>query len=524
MTKSDRSATSGLVRLGGVFARRRWVWLPFVIVTPLIVFLSTRSDPPSYSASAEVFLNLQNQLYGGVGDPTVWEQFRTMDTQLRLATLPAIGYEVADALELHDRDGASVGAQTSAASLGNTDIIRFTTTDPSPVMARRIATEYARQYVAFRQDFDTATLSSTIAGLDHELRRLERAGQQGGAAYQDVQSKRRQLATAVELQRGNTTLVREADTASRVTPRWRRDAVEALVLALIAGLGLAYVIDALDFRLRTPGDIAEALGATLLATVPLPRRPVLRRRARGTLVTRMEPESEAEGIRRLRQSVELVSSPSLSGVLLVTSAAATGTKEPVAARLALALARGGASVGLVDVDLRDPTLHRLFGIPAAPGVTDVLRGAPLRDVSQPVAVDRPDERRLVSLGAPPPTPAEARGRLEIVPAGVVDVESAEALTGLAAADLVEALRERTDLVLLEGPPLMTSSDALLLARHADGLVLVAGAGTVTLGSSHEVVQAVRRAGTPVLGVVVTERLRRPAAGPAQSRRPVPRHA
>jgi polysaccharide biosynthesis transport protein len=525
MTKSDRSATSGLVRLGGVFARRRWVWLPFVIVTPLIVFFSTRSDPPSYSASAQVFLNLQNQLYGGVGDPTVWEPYRTMDTQIRLATLPIIGYEVAEALQLRDRDGGSVGAHTSVASLGDTDIIRFTTTDPSPVMARRIATEYARQYVAFRQEFDTATLSRTIAGLDRELRRLARAGQKGDAAYEDVRSKRRQLATAVDLQRGNTTLVREADTASEVAPRWRRDALEALVFALIAGLGLAYVIDALDRRLRTSQDIAEALGGTLLATVPLPRRPILRRGAQATLVTRTAPESEAEGIRRLRQSLELVSSPSLSGVLLVTSAAATGTKEPVAPRLGLALARGGASVAVVDVDLRGPTLHRLFGVPAAPGVTDFLRGAPLREVSHPVSVDLPEEKRLVSLGAPPPAPAEARGRLEIVPAGVVDAESTEALTGLAAGDLVEALRERTDLVLLEGPPLMTSSDTLLLARHADGLVLVAGAGTVTLGSSHEVVQAVRRVGTPVLGVVVTERLRRRPQRLAQrSRRPVPRHA
>ena len=169
-------------------------------------------------------------------------------------------------------------------------------------MARRIATEYARQYVAFRQEFDTATLSRTIAGLDGELRRLARAGQKGSAAYEDVRSKRRQLATAVDLQRGNTSLVREADIASEVPPRWRRDALEALVLALVAGLGLAYVIDALDRRLRTSQDIAAALGGTLLATVPLPSRPILRRRSQATLVTRTAPESEAEGIRRLRQS------------------------------------------------------------------------------------------------------------------------------------------------------------------------------------------------------------------------------
>src|SRR5262245_57068532 len=100
MTKSDRSAISGLLRLGGVFSRRRWVWLPFVIVTPLIVFFSTRSDPPSYSASAQVLLNRQNQLYAGVGDPTAWEEERTMETQLELARLPILGHRVAERLAL----------------------------------------------------------------------------------------------------------------------------------------------------------------------------------------------------------------------------------------------------------------------------------------------------------------------------------------------------------------------------------------------------------------------------------------
>ena len=102
-------------------------------------------------------------------------------------------------------------------------------------------------------------------------------------------------------------------------------------------------------------------------------------------------------------------------------------------------------------------------------MTDFLRGAPLREVEPSGLLDRPEEQAARLARRAAARPAEARGRLEIVPSGVVDAESTEALTGLAARDLVEALRERTDLVLLEGPPLMTSSDALLLARHADGL-------------------------------------------------------
>ena len=300
MTKSDRSATSGLVRLGGVFTRRRWVWLPFVIVTPLIVFFSTRTRSPVLlvvgpgSSSTCRTSSTAASATRPSGSP-----YRTMDTQIRLATLPIIGYKVAEALELRDRDGGAVGAQTSVASLGDTDIIRFTTTDPSPVMARRIATEYARQYVAFRQEFDTATLGRTIAGLDRELRTARaRRRRRAARRTRTCRSKRRQLATAVDLQRGNTS------SCARRTPRRRSpraggdDAMEALVFALIAGLGLAYVIDVLDRRLRTPRTSRKCSAARLLATVPLPRRPILRRRARATLVTRTAPESEAEGIRQ----------------------------------------------------------------------------------------------------------------------------------------------------------------------------------------------------------------------------------
>ena len=523
MTNSDRSATSGLVRLGRLLARRRWVWLPFVIVTPLIVYLSTRTDPPVYRASSQVLLNRQNQVFGGVGDPTVWEPIRSMVTQTTLASLPILGYMVAEGLALRDRDGGAVAGQTSVSPFGDTDILLFTTTDPRPAVARRIATEYAHQFVRFRQQFDTATLGRTIARLDRELRRLERIGRESGALYSDIRSKRRQLTTAVELQKGNALVVRSADTAVRVPPRWQGDALDAFLIALVAGLGLAYVVDVLDRRLRSSHDIAAALDAPLLATVPLPRMR-LRRRNRETLVTSTAPECEAEAVRQLRQNVELVSASRRPGVLMLTSVDSSRPSDGIGARLALSLARAGRRVVLVDADLSNPTIHRLFGIASTPGLTDVLlAGADVEDVVQPVLLTRETASRMVSLG--PQRAAEDHGRLEVVTTGIAPRDSSEIGFGDVFVHLLAALRARADDVLVEAPPLLTTSDALALARHADAAVLVTGTGGLTLGTAREALKLLERSNTPPLGVVVTEppgRVKRRFA--VLTRRLVPRPA
>ena len=525
MTNSDRSATSGLLRLGGVFSRRRWVWLPFVIVTPLIVYLSARSDPPVYEASSQVLLNRQNQLLAGVGDPTVWEPVRSMETQLTLASLPILGYMVAEELGLRDRDGGAVAAKTSARPFEDTDILLFTTQDPSPAMARRIATEYANQFVRFRQQFDTATLGRSIGELDGELLRLRRAGQEKGALYADVQARRRQLMTAVELQRGNALVVRAADTATRAPARWKEDARDAFLIALIAGLGLAYVVDVLDRRLRSARVIAAALGARLLATVPLSRvRP--RRRGQDTLVTRSVPEDEAEAVRQLRQNVELASAPTQPTVLLVTSVDSWRSSDGIGARLALSLAQAGRRIVVVDANLGAPTLHRLFGVASMPGLTDVLlAGAAVGEVVRPVSLTVASPTRKVSLGAPRPAEPESAGRLDVLTVGVTERDSFEADFGREFAEMLAALRTRADTVVIEAPPLLTVSDALAIARYADAAILVAGTGGVTPGSAHETLKLLERAGTPVLGVVVTEPPRRAAKRLALlARRQVPHPA
>jgi Mrp family chromosome partitioning ATPase len=133
--------------------------------------------------------------------------------------------------------------------------------------------------------------------------------------------------------------------------------------------------------------------------------------------------------------------------------------------------------------------------------------------------------RKVSLGASRPATPETAGRLEVLAAGTTPRDSLEIDFGRGFADVLSTLQARADLVVVEAPPLLTASDALALARHADAAVLVARAGGVTPGSAHEVLKLLERSGTAILGVVVTEPPRRAAKRfSLRARRQVPRPA
>jgi Mrp family chromosome partitioning ATPase/capsular polysaccharide biosynthesis protein len=521
MATSEGSVTSELGRLGAIFARRRWIWLPFLLVTPLVVFFSVRGDSPRYSASAEVFLNRQNQLYAGVGDPTVWEPPRAMSTQVTLASRPRVGYAVVEALKLGDRDGDYVASQTSVTELFGADILVFTTIDPEPALAATIATEYARQYLVFRRAFDTASLARTTATLSAELRRLEASGRGGTQLYQSLAQTRRRLETAMELQEGNAVLARPAVDAVKIGPRPASKALEALVLAVLAGFGLAYLVDVFDRRLPSPTAVADLLGLPLLATVPLARQ-MPRRRSTANLVAQRVSEQEIEAIRTLRTNLQLVSAGERARVIMLTSLGTSGAKPAVAPRLALALARAENRVVIVDLDFATPTMHRVFEVASLPGITDVLRGdASLDSAVRTVEIESERPRR-VSLGQRA-TQSPNRGRLEVVTAGAVPAESSELLFGDDLTSAIAALVERSDIVLLEGPPLLTSSDALALARRADGVVLVAQASGLTTARAREARRLLEQLSTQSLGVVVTIRPNRSLKLATRwARRPTPR--
>jgi Mrp family chromosome partitioning ATPase len=462
-------------------------------VTPLVVFVLTSSQPAVHSSSADVLLNRQAFVISGLRDSTFWYPNRAQLTQASLARLPEVAQRVVDAAGLADRGRYGFLAQSWVAAGGGTDVMTFHVSDRDPELATRLATMYAEEYIAYRRELDTRSVTRAIAVLG---RQLERARGTDPVAFADLVSKQQQLHTALASMKTNAVLVRPAGVAEQVAPTPYDSLLDAVLLGLVVGIGLAALALLLDPRGRTAEAIAEQVALPLLGVLPSRRRA---RRRRTGLAMRGHEERRADAVRRLRTTLELGSLGSRRDVMLVTSAVAADGKSTTAADLAVAFAQAGRNVVLVDLNLRGPTLDRLLGQPLAPGVTDVLgRTATLDDALRSVPLDgsRSDDQEPAATGGAP-------GTLRLVTAGASIARDETPITDARAIhEMLGSLREAAELVIVDTPPLLQSSDLVALSTSADGVLLVLDALRYRRRYAAELRHLLALSTAPPLGIVV----------------------
>lgn len=200
------------------------------------------------------------------------------------------------------------------------------------------------------------------------------------------------------------------------------------------------------------------------------------------LVTLSNPRSPvAEAFRTLRTNIQLSSIDRPVRSLLVTSASPDEGKSTTLANLAVAFAQGGTRTLLIDCDLRRPSLHTLFGLPSERGLTSMLLGE-----------DR---------GPSPIVPTPVEG-LSLLPCGPLPPNPSEILGSKRFQTLVEGLQAEADLLLFDSPPALAVSDAAVLSRQVDAVLLVASAGKTKRDHAARARQALERGGARILGVVL----------------------
>ena len=145
-----------------VLRRRKWIVLTAVVVVPVAAYLFSAQQQSKYRATAEVLLSRQNlsQSLNGVQDPTLSIQpDRLAQTQADLARVPPV---VERTLRAADANGITAGeftADSSVSAKTDADLLTFNYTHHDPDLAARLATEYARQYIAYRTQLDTQALA-----------------------------------------------------------------------------------------------------------------------------------------------------------------------------------------------------------------------------------------------------------------------------------------------------------------------------------------------------------------------------
>ncbi len=492
-----------------VVRRRRWIILQAVVLVPAAAIAFSLNQETRYQATADVLLRGSLSL-SGIGDGSLSsDPGRVAQTQADLARVPEVAQRVAATLGVAGLDGGRVLAQTSVTPKANTDLLSFSAVDADPLVARRIATQYAREFTRYKTKLDTAAIRLARADFAERLRQLEIEGRRSSRLYDSLAEKEQELATAEALQTTNAFLVREADGAVKVQPDPMRNGVLGLALGLVLGIGLAFLWEALDTRVRTAEDIAHRLGLPFLGRLPAPSKKLQKE---NRLVMLAEPWGpHAEPFRMLRTNLDFARLDGDTRTIMVTSAVELEGKSMTVSNLAIALARSGQKVILVDLDLRRPFLDRFFDLGGVPGLTEVALGrASLDDALAPIIVDGAEGRGGAVYAASDRLQVQGdgrgsaeRGSLHVLASGPIPPDPGEFVGTQRLAKILAELRERADVVLIDAPPLLRVGDTMTLSSHVDALVVITRMNVVRRHMLAELRRLLEAAPATKLGFVLT---------------------
>jgi len=218
---------------------------------------------------------------------------------------------------------------------------------------------------------------------------------------------------------------------------------------------------------------------------------------------------QAETFRMFRTNLDFATLDRDVHAIMVTSAVEQEGKSTTIANLAVALARAGRRVILVDLDLRRPFLDKLFRIDG-PGVTQVALGqVTLEKALASVAIVDPDPRQarrkrsVNGDGTGDGITKYVKGVLEVLPSGPIPPDPGEFVGTRALAEILEQLRTRADIVLIDAPPVLHVGDAILLSAKVDAVVVVTRMKVIRRQMLGELARQLASVRTPVLGFVVT---------------------
>jgi polysaccharide biosynthesis transport protein len=490
-----------------VIRRRKWIIVQGLVLVPLVAVLLSLSQGKLYRASAQVLLTYQNlaaSVTGTADNAGVLQQpDRLAQTQVVVARVPAIFDQAVARAGVPGRTAQELRDASTVSVESNADILDFQVIDPNSSAATRLATAYARGYTTYKQSIDSASIVHARNEVQSRLRELRRAGRKGTPLYNDLLSRDQQLATLESLETSNAFVIRPATSATQVRPKPLRNGLLGALAGLFLGLGLAFIWERFDTRVRSTEELEDILGVPLLARLPEPRRQIV---AANRLATLDEPMGAlTESFRVLGTRIELANVDVGRQILLVTSAMHGEGKSPVASNLAVTLARAGRRVVLIDLDLRRPTVGRLFDIDiGVPGLTDVALGrAELDDSLLPINV--------TDLPGAPETPYASNGKrrggvagvLRVLVSGTLPPDPGEFVGTDTLVDILRRLGEQADFVIIDGPSIVGRiHDAMVLSNHADGVVAVARLGVVSRPMARELRRVLETSPAETLGFLV----------------------
>jgi capsular exopolysaccharide synthesis family protein len=321
-------------------------------------------------------------------------------------------------------------------------------------------------------------LSLNRKGIEYGV--LQREAESNRQIYESLMQRTKETGITSE---SRTTNVRVVDAAEvprgPISPNVTRELSVTFGISLLFAVAVAFGLEYLDNRIRTPQEMKAQLGVPFLGMVPAVSKD---KAGADPLLSRSVPANFAEAFKSIRTNVLFSSAEEGMRSLVVTSSGPGEGKSIVSANIAVALAQAGQRVLLIDGDMRRPRVHEIFASDQEPGLSNILTGG----AKPGEAIRRcPTIHGLWLLGSGhiPPNPAELLGSHRF-------------------RDFLGSLEDHFDWVVIDSPPVLVVTDSAIVANHASGVVFVVGSDKTTRQAARTAVEQLDSANARIIGSVL----------------------
>jgi succinoglycan biosynthesis transport protein ExoP len=424
----------------------RW----FVVVLGVVLGVGaaaalTATITPTYASTTEVFVAVRSQSESSATEIATGSNAaqQKLTTYKDLVTTPRVLAPVIEELDL-DTTPVRLADQVAASATTSSVILTITATATDRATAAAIADAVTDSLVTVVTTQLEPEVSPGVPSVTLEL-----------------------VTPAVEA-------------ASASSPHTRANLALGAASGAFAAAAAVLLLKALDTKVRGRDDLPQGIELPVVGEIAfdaqMPRRP---------LIVRDDGTSpHAESFRTLRTNIQYLDTDHVAGALTigVTSSTASEGKTTTTANLAIALADSGLRVVVVDADLRRPALATVLGLEGAVGLSDLLIGkVELDDVAQPWG----------------------RDELTVVPSGFIPPNPSELLSSKAMETLLSTLGDTYDVIVIDTPPLLSVTDAALIARLVDTMLLVVATGRTRREDVRRAVDRLTAVGTRPRGAILT---------------------
>lgn len=512
----------GLADFGRIIWRRKWSILLLGVLAGGAAFGADTSRTKVYQGTAQLLVTpTASQALSSVsGSGSTQLSATDIETAAKVISSPSDEQAAAAILRLDSVPAASVS------EVGATNVVEITVQSPDASLAVKAANAYAQAYVTGQRNQAVSSLeaastqvSSKLASLGTQINALQQeiSGQGAGAApptstnsnsnpqvsalqaqesslieqQTALREQLTQIQDSADLSGGGGQLIGPARLpATLVSPKRTRDTLLATAVGLVLGLGLAFLREYVDDRIRSEDDLRMALGEVpTIGLIPMVKEwlPGSRRGDRRVphLVAggSLQSRQAAEAYRSVRTAIQFIGLDRDMRTLVVTSPLSNEGKSTTVANLAAVMAQAGRTVVVLSCDLRRPQLHEAFGVEDLVGYTSVILGevSPFDALQQ---VPGYENLWILTAGPLPPNPSEL-------------------LASRRTEKLIDLLGRHADVVIIDTPPVLPVTDASLLAGKADATVLVMAADRTTKRQARQAAEVLRRVDVVPAGVIVT---------------------